>query len=517
MAVDYTDQARIAYLSWVAAEDNEAELWVRTLREYARGEHPTYLTDRQEEFIGLKAKDADHLYAHNLCHLVIASVVERLHVTGFEPVDENDAEGTALATLAAQWWDENRMDARQDELHEAACRDGEAFLIVEWPDGAEGPKWAINYQYDGTQGVKLHRDPVTNDPLFASKRWQEYDPLRPDQRASATRLTLYFPDRVEKWISTRPGEGTRLKLDGRDVNTQWLEVNWKPYQGEDGKEPWPIWWTDTGEPGGAPLGLAVVGFLNPGGSEIADLLPIQDMLNKTDLDLIAAADTAGFRILWAAGVKAVIDKTTGTEAALTVGPGQLLRLDDVAASLNAIEPVDMERLIRTSKYWIESAAGITRTPQYLFEALGADQPSGESLKQREIGLLSKVERKQRTWGNCYEDVAHMSARLWNRYKMGEEAPIARLSTQWKAPEINNKLEDVQIGVQMMSLNVPDEIIWAEQLGWDQEMIDKAVALRDEQMQAQANIGGELLRAFEGGGGNGLPPQARQGQAQQGRG
>jgi len=44
----------------------------------------------------------------------------------------------------------------------------------------------------------------------------------------------------------------------------------------------------------AAAGCAVIGFTNPGGSELAQLMPIQDMLNKSDLDTIAASDAAGF-------------------------------------------------------------------------------------------------------------------------------------------------------------------------------------------------------------------------------
>ena len=80
MPVDYALQARIQYLKWIDQEDASEAEFVRTCRDYAKGEQPTYLTDRQKEFIGLKAKDADYLYAHNMCQLVIDAVTERLSV-----------------------------------------------------------------------------------------------------------------------------------------------------------------------------------------------------------------------------------------------------------------------------------------------------------------------------------------------------------------------------------------------------------------------------------------------------
>lgn len=500
MPVDYTTEARIAYLTWLATEDADEEDWVRTLRDYAAGQHPVYLTDRQEEFLGLKARDSNYPYAHNLCHLVIASVVERLRVTGFEALEEDaDAEPdpAALAARAMDWWDGNRMDAGQDSLHEKALRDGEAYIVVHWPADAEAPQWSINQRFDGTQGVKLHRDPITGDPLFASKRWQEFDPMVPGKTADATRLTLYFPDRVERYRSVQPGKGG-LSVTGKDGLS--LEVNWEPYRGEDGTDPWPIWWTDTGEEGGEPLGLAVIAFENPGGSEINDLIPVQDMLNKSDLDLIGAADMAGFPILWVSGVQAQIDSSTGAEKIPDISPGHMLRMSDPAAKAGRIEAANLEGMIRICKYWIESAAGVTRTPQYLLEALGADQPSGESLKQREIGLIHKAERKQRVFGNAWEDVVTLSARLWNLYRGTEAVTLTRLQCQWEPVEVEDPKATAEAAKLWAETGVPEPMIWAEKYGFDQGQIDKALEMRKADEKRRANIGSALLQQFEQGGG-----------------
>lgn len=494
-SVDYTVEARIAYLSWLADEDAEAEMWVRTLRDYAGGKHPTYLTDRQKEFIGLHAKDASHLYAHNLCALVLDTVVERMRVTGFMPMEEGGA-GDKLAEWAMALWDANRMDAKQDEAHEAAARDGESFIIAEW-DAEEGrPAWAINQLYDGTQGVKVHRDPVTNEVLFASKRWQPYDPSKRDEKAQFTRLTLYFPNRIERYISAKPGEG--IKLVVRD--TVITEVNWKEYRGETGQEPWPIWWTEDGTPTGKPLGLAVVTIDNPGGSDIQHVLSEQDALNKTDLDLIAAADVAGFRILWASGVKSKLG-ADGTEDAIEINPAKLIKLADPAAQMSAIQPADLSQLQNTAAYWIESIAGQSRTPHYLLRASGADQPSGESLKHQEVGLLAKCKRKQRVWGNAYEDLIALSAKLNNLYRPDERIELARLQTQWDSVETRDEKAELETATLAQGVGLPQEMIWSEYLHMDQEEVDRAKELQAEQREAEGDLATVLVNGFNRGMGN----------------
>jgi hypothetical protein len=475
MPTNYTDEARLAYLRGLASEDAADQEWLRTIRDYADGRHPAYLTDRQKEFLGLRTRTYDYLYAHNLCRLVIQAVVERLAVTGFSVVSSDDAApDDAFAHLAQAWWEGNRMDAGQDGLYESAVRDGAAYVIVDW-DG-ERPRWTVNYQFDGTQGVKVHRDPDTGAILYATKRWQTYDPARPGQ-TGRTRLTMYFPDRVEKYVATSSKDAA------------FAQAGWDVIRDGD-SEPWPIPWVD----GAGPLGLPVIPFENPGGSEIADLMPLQDMLNKSDLDLIAGEDAAGFRILWASGMDAEIDPSTGEERSIAIGPGRLVRMSDPDARLGAIEPVDPTKMIAASKYWIESAAGVTRTPQYLFQAQGADQPSGESLKMQEVGLLAKVGRRQRVFGNAWEDVVYLSARLWNLYRPGETTTAPRVQALWKDAATRDEKAFLEGLLIRQQLGVPEAQVWRE-AGYDEETI---AAMEAEKERGSDQIGEQLLTAFDRG-------------------
>ena len=509
MPQDYQLDARLAYLAHLAQQDSDEELWVRTLRDYANGQHPTYLTDRQKEFLSLKPKNSNYLFSHNLCALVIASVVERLHVSGFDvvgPDDDSEAQtsdSTAtesadkdLAAWASQWWDTNRMDARQDDLYEAAIRDGDAYIMVDWDIDEQSPRWTIKLRSDGTQGIQVVTDPETGTALFASQKWQIFDPANKALNGR-TRLNCYYPDRVEKYISDNVGTiedphvGEKVQLT---TWRQWHELN------DRGKPmAWPMPHVDMA---GEPLGMPVIPFPNPGGSEIGDLLPLQDMLNKSDLDLIAAADFSGFRVLWAAGVAAQTD-ANGNEVEITIAPGRLLRFASETASLNAIEGSNLATMIQTCQYWVQAAAGVTRTPQFLFQAMGGTPPSGESLKMQEIGLVQKVQRKQAVFGNAWEDVIKLSARLWNMYRRGDAVEIARIQTLWDDPETRNEPELLNTLKTKSELAVPDEVLWAE-MGYDQEQIAEWRAKKS------ANVGSALLDMLRGNQTRPVPSQTAQG-------
>lgn len=495
MPISVSDEVRLSYLRALFMDDKADYQWVNTLREYFDGKQPVHLTARQLEFIGLKSKDPLYPYAHNLCRLVVSAVIERLDVTGFidkaefdpasppepKPTEPDyDTEGNPLepeqelpsifSQILMEWWERNRMDAEEDNLYESACRDGEAYIIVDWNAEELVPRWTLNFKFDGTQGIKIHRDPDTNVVVYASKTWVTQDAERYG-KLGLVRRTLYFTDRVEKYI-----QSTGPKSDFPFINMDM----WTDAPGE----PWPIPWEDEEK---KPLGCAVIPFENPGSSELADIIPPQDMLNKSDLDAMASEDFSGFRILWVSGVSKEIDPTTGAEKLLPIVLGTILRMDNPAAKMGSVEPVDPSLIIGASKYWIETIAGLSRTPQYLFQALGAEQPSGESLRMQEVGLVAKVERKQKVFGNSWEDIAYMSLKLWNKWRPADKIDRVRLQTQWKDPRSQNQKELMETSKGKKELQVPLEQIWSE-LGYTPDQIaDFMVKLKMAQEQERLNM------------------------------
>ncbi len=479
MPIDYTTEARITYLRWLQQSVSDDDRWLQRLREYYDGKHEVYLTDRQEQFIGLKKANTSYLYAHNLCKLIVATVVEKLGVTGFSGIDSDAV--SALADAASGWWETQRMDALQDNIYEAALRDRAAYVIVDWYN--EAPRWTLNLQTDGTSGIRLHSDPDTGDVLFAEKRWITYDPLKRDA-TGRTRATLYFPNRIEKYIDRRTGEPADRKIDSDIMRLGWRTIE------DDGDASWPLWWTSDGTEGGEPLGMAVVPFVNPSGCEFEDIVCLQDMLNKSDLDLIASADAAGFRILWASGVSDNAG-SDGDESEVKVAPGHLLKLTDPSARLGAIDPADLSKMIATCKYWIESIAGLSRTPQFLFHPMGADQPSGESLARQEDGLVSKCTRKTRTFGNAWEDVIYLSARLANAYGGGGIPVDQRIQTQWAPLAVLSEAEKLTKAQQQRALGIPWRQVMLE-LGYTADEVDQLEMARiQEQADKQAEQEAQL--------------------------
>jgi len=459
------NQQQLAFLHWLAEEDSARQSEYTAYREYYDGDHDTQLTARQRKYLQIKIGEQ---FNDNHCPTVVDALAERLTVTGFEAEGQDEA--------LWDWWEQNRMDGTQRIVHLAAVRDGDSYLIVEWDNDDGSPVFIPELAYDGIDGVKVHYSKIQRDVIeFASKRWRiEQGEGTGKQR----RLNLYFPDRIEKYIS----------------DSDEFEGDWQPFQ-EEG-EAWPIPWVDSK---GEPLGVPVVHFKNKeqgysyGQSELKNVVPLQNALNKSIIDLLAAADTTGFRIFWMLG-----DDPSGLE----IAPGSFIYSlrpagGEEGASVGFFPGEDLSPLIALKDSFVMEIARVSRTPISYFQISGL-RPAEGTLKQEETGLVARAIDRHAGFGNSWEDALAMARRLFNTFgpeQMDEEQTI---SATWKDPVTRNEKEHLESLKFKNELGVPQEKLWVE-MGYNADEVAEMKAMRGEEQAASSNIGGELLRAFEGGG------------------
>jgi hypothetical protein len=354
---------------------------------------------------------------------------------------------------------------------------------------------------NGTTGVRIHRDP--EDPehiLFAVRYWYTYDPLNPGS-TGIERKTVYLPNEIRKYRrkSTASANG--------DTSLMWEMVQ------DEGDSAWPIPWQDRR---GNPLGIPIIEFSNPGGSEIAQIIGLQDVLNKGWLDLIAAADTEGFPLIaieystdgtFSSSVQDDDDLQGGDE--FRISPGRAIEVDD--AKVHRIEGGNLDQLLNFIWAVTAAIAGVSRTPQYYLRPIGgADVPSGEALKQLESGLVKRAEERQLVFGQSWEDAFALAYRVADMF--GSRLPDAELhiETLWDDPEVRNELSETQRAEGWKRLEVPNEAIW-QLLGFTQDQI---AAWGDTQRLAQAQQVATIAAALRTQGQNGASNE-RTDQANQG--
>ncbi len=425
-------------------------------RKYYGGDHDVRLTDRLEAYLQRNGKG----FADNFCEVVVDALAERLTVIGFSGADDN------LNQYAWDTWQANRMDDTQVSIHTTAAMLGDAYVLVDWDEDNKRPRFTAQMP----EMIIPHYNETTGQMDWLSKKWQD----KPIGGNPETRLNLYFPERLEKYIAS--GSAWRQFMD-------------------EGDEAWPLPWVDKS---GQPLGVTVLHFRNRrddtfyGTSELDNVIPMQDLLNKTLVDLVMVLDTMGFGQAWTLNVD--------HEAShLNVVPGSVWDLhsdEEVDAQVGQWPASDPGGILKAIELIVQHVAGISRTPQYLFQIMGG-APSGESLKMAETGLVAKAKRRQVNFGNVWEDAIHMAAKLEATFGTISLAPDSTVETLWEKPESRNKVEEMAELEAKSRLGVSQKQIWRE-LGYNEDEITQMEKDKEEERVADTNLGGLLLGRFSRG-------------------
>ncbi len=435
---------QLSFLQWLEQEENERAAKYAMFRDYYEGEHQTQLTARMRKFLELKANQEFNL---NFCPIVVDALAEKLKVARFECEGQTD--------VFTVWCKANRLDALQAVVHLAAIRDGDTYVLVEWDNDASLPRFTHESAYDGAHGMHVvYSDERRTEPMVAIKRWT----VTSGAEVKTRRVNLYYPDRIEKYTDAGTGH------------------DWLPYEEDD--QPWPIPW---------PFGIPVIHFRNKdqgysyGESELEDVIPVQNGLNKTFIDLLSAADTTGFRNFWMTG-----DDPSDIKTA----PGSWFYSTRPEAKIGALDPADISGLIALKDSVAADIAKMTRTPLSFFQLTGQVAAQG-TLKEQRAGLIAKARDRQAVFGNAWEDVLVLARRLHNAYGTGRLDESQPVDTVWQDDEKPEPRELAEV-VELLNRAAAASTKTKVQLlhpDWDDAKVEEEVqAIRDEQGMSVPDIG-----------------------------
>ncbi|MBN1430457.1 MAG: phage portal protein [Anaerolineae bacterium] len=487
----------------LTAEEKQKQSLIVLARRYYDGDHDAKLTERQKEWLQQHGSTVN--FSADQCAVVVDTVVEREKVIGFEVSGEQADDENSLSKQAWKWWDANRMDANQTEVHRRAERDGETFVLIDWDATEKRPDFVPHQRYvDKSAGgdsygmwIEYPNDDHLQKPTRAVKQWEE----KTDDGKIIRRRTVYYPDRVERFVE-KEGKWAEFKENETDV--------------------WPTPWKAQD---GSPLGIPVMCFRTPNRkSALAKVIPLQDALDKTWLDMLAAGDTSAFQTLLFWGVTPTTDgkepKDDGSNL-LRFAPGQVwsTRTNPADGKADVIPAASLAGLLEMEDRIVIRIASISSTPLSRF--LSSKQIAAEgTLKQQEAPLLGKVDERQTLHGNSWEDMIRMGAKLSNAFGGTAFDTEAQISTIWKSAELRNDLAHLQEEQIKSELGVTDEQIWTE-MGYKKDQIEDFTKERDKKQADglraaakaaaanQQNAGAGSGGANPGPGTNGKVTDARQ--------
>lgn len=436
-----------AVTRWQAQQQPYGLLW-----DYYRGRHQLRFASRD-----FAAKQAAKLLTdtvmsirENLCPAAVSAFTDGISVAHWGAADTDDA--TQAAGLS-------RLESM---VSRAAFAYGDAYAVV--TDTDEGPQATFVRPESMVPTV----DPIHPDRLERAARvW--IDPT------NHGRCNIWYTDRLERWRTVQP-----VRTSATDAATiPDVDDGWTGMDDEQGGEvvrhhhgvvPVCWWKRDPDDP------------WSHGSSILADVIPLQDAMNKALADLIVTSETYArpfYALLnhqgtgptnpFAPQVKATPTRIDSNRQQIwtTDGPGPFLRFD----------PPDLTPLLRVQDAFAAKVARVVGAPSYYFSQTSGDVPSGESLRILSTRRTATI----RAWQRDAEPVWRGLLEL-----LGVEPGI-----RWDDPMPLDPVERVQVAQAKQAMGWPLVDI-ARELG-EPDPEDLAARAAAAQEGQAAEMGRRLMR------------------------
>lgn len=444
-------------LAWALAKLTAKRPTYATLRDYYEGrQRLCFSTEGYRQAFATMVRDLKA----NLCPAVVSALTDKLELVGFAPhagmvagdgdaVEADDSEAKQAWAL----WEDEGLALIADQIHEEAPAFADAYLIV-WPDEEGRATFYVNDPAEVCVRYNVERKDRID---VAAKLWRE---------GKRWRLTLYYNDRLEKYRTTKDNTGTlpsSAKLFAPYTPAGEEQTVYHDY------DVVPVFHF----PANAGQG-------RDGISELADVIPIQDALNKNLADLLVAGEFGAYAQRWATGVEkeSNFNEETGRfeekELPFKVGIDRILTIANTAAKFGQFTPTDLDKFVNVVNAHFSIVGKIKGIPAHYFYMVTGDFPSGEAQRTAEGRLVKRAQKLQRRFGAVWAQVMALGL-LINGVGDGKLAFTAK----WASAEPRAESEQVTNFKTAIDGGMPIETAAKQYLGMSDEAIDTMMEAKDK--------------------------------------
>lgn len=329
-------------------------------------ENERYLAGEQPlAFMSQTAKDATKLsrMASNIPNVQVTAIAERLRVTALT------LGGTASRTLWSAYR-ANDLDQALPLAFREALGLGASYAMVWDKTGRQRPVVSV----ESARQMIVDRDPGSREIVSAWKTWET---------KTETQGRLYLPDAIVPFTS-QGGGGWR---EGKSIRN--------------------------------PLGVVpVVEFRNgahllgEGVSEIQDLKPLVDALNKVLADMMVGSEFYARPRRTATGIEMESDDEGNPINPFPEGDRMMISEAENArfGSLPASDLASYEAAVRVL---LGQIMAVSALPAHYLGALTGQAPGADGLRAAEAALTARAEAKQALFGRPVEQVGRLMAAIQN--------------------------------------------------------------------------------------------------------
>lgn len=381
----------------------------------------------------------------NWPRLIVTSIEERLDVEGFRSGGDADER-------LWSWWQANDLDEWSQLGHVDAMVEAYAFASV-WADDSRPdiPRIAVESAH---QVTARYVPGSTRDLDVVLKAWREGD----EQTGVDHAVLSDRSDAIERWRRDSRTEDWRL------VQTVDNPLRRPPYE---------------------PL-VNRRGLRRPfGESELSDVLPVADAVNKLATDMMVSSEFHAMQRRWMTGIE------TPRE-----GTAQQRMSDEMKAKLADAYPgnpwvggkdvhfgqfaeASLENFINGIKLLTSQIAAIAGLPPH-YLGINADNPaSAEAIRSAEASLVQRAKRKQRAFGGSWERVMRLAVDVVDG--VGAAEKLDSLETIWRDPATPTPAEKADAAVKLTQGDRPIVTVRQarEDLGYTPQQIAQMQADEDQ--------------------------------------
>ncbi|CQD11891.1 Phage portal protein, SPP1 Gp6-like [Mycobacterium lentiflavum] len=396
--------------------------------------------------------------ASNIPRLAVTSLSERLRISGFDGADIwND-------------WVAQDLDQLSDVAHQEALTFGSSYVIV-W--GSNGkPQVSI----ESPKQVAVIRDPGSRQVLRAVKRWRNNI-----GGTAETLAVVYYPDRIERWHASQVAFTAGFNL----VETLDNPIGVVPVV--------PINNTALLEGVGSDSGY----MYDFGHSEISDLIPLCDGLNKLLTDMLVSAEYTARPRRWATGIELVErpkldsdgnpvldeDDNPVIETVNPIPEGSRAMISEASeAKFGQLQAADLTGYENAVNVLLGQIMAVSALPAHYIGVLHDNPSSADAIRSAEASLTARAEARQKTFGRAWEQVA----RLMVAVRDGADPADVNVRVQWCDPSTRSEAQEADAATKLFAAGILSRAGTLRRLGFTadeirRELTDKRAELLSEDL------------------------------------
>lgn len=365
--------------------------------------------------------------ASNIPRLAVTSLSERLRITGIDSAD-----------VWADW-----LANDLDQLSTVAMREALLFgtsAVIVWarPDGS--PLVSV----ESPRQVAVITDPGTREVTSAVKRWRT---------KTTTELVVFGP-----------GEIVRMRADTPVAATAGFYV------------------VDTLP---NPFGIVPVvplrnsDLLDDGCSEITDLCPLVDGLNKVLTDMLVTSEYVGRPRRWATGIELVEvpvlnDDGDETGEVTVVSPipegDRLMIAENDTAKFGQLDPAGLGGYRTAVDVLMQQIMAVSGLSAAHVGITTENPSSADAIRASEASLTARAEARQQVFGRAWEQVA----RLMVAVRTGVDPATVSARVRWADASTRSVAAEADAAVKLFSAGIVSRASTLRALGWSEDAITDEV-------------------------------------------